>query len=375
MSFHNLTYSDHGRILSFEIHDVDVCIVNALRRILWNDIQNVGVFFDVHDVKHSDINILTNTSPLHNEFISQRISLIPLYFTEQEIATYDKNRYKFVINKTNTTYEMLPVTTDDIEMIDTATEKPAPKSMRDRIFPRDRFTKEPILITKLKPNLDDPSQGGCLHVEFYASKGTKDKHTCYCAVSSATFHNVIDKEAADEAFKAYDGTRTAFDTLEAQRYFYKNEFQEPSRFRFEIETECALEPKELMTQAFECLLEKLRNVQQAIQQSDPEVVKVYVPSDGDKQEEIVNVTILKESHTLGNVLQCLLYNQHIREKKSKELKYVGYNCPHPLQQVVLLRLAFDSKKNERQVSSFLGAAIEKMIASIDTYKATWNKSK
>lgn len=375
MSFHNLTASDHGRILSFEIQDIDVSIVNALRRILWNDIENVGVFFDVHDVKHSDIHIHVNTSPLHNEFISQRISLIPLQFSEEEIDSYEKLRYKFVIDKTNTSYEMISVTSDDIMIIDTNTDKPISKAMRDRVFPRDRFTKDPIVITKLKPNMENPSNGGSLQCEFYASKGTKDKHTCYCPVSLSTYYNAIDKKAADEAFKSYEGTRTAFDALEAQRIFHKNEFNEPTKFQFEVETECAIPPKHLVSKAFECLVKKLVSLKEGLDSANQDVVRLQLLTEGEKQENIINVTIFKETHTIGNLLQCLLYNYHIREKKAKELTYVGYNCPHPLQQVCLLRLAFSGKKTERQIASFLSSSIDRIVQLVQKYKVEWDKSK
>jgi DNA-directed RNA polymerase subunit L len=335
----------------------------------------VGVFFDVHDVKHSDIHIQVNTSPLHNEFISQRISLIPLHFSEEEIASYEKLRYKFVIDITNTSYEMISVTSDDIQIIDTNTDKPVSKAMRDRVFPRDRFTKDPIVITKLKPNMETPSQGGSLQCEFYASKGTKEKHTCYCPVSLSTYYNVIDKKAADEAFKTYEGSRISFDTLEAQRFFYKNGFDEPTRFQFEVETECAIMPKHLVSTAFDRLVKKLLSLKEGLDTANPEVVQVHFSNDGKKQEDLINVTIFKETHTIGNLLQCLLYNYHIREKKAKELTYVGYNCPHPLQQVCLLRLAFSGKKTDRQVASFLSVSIDRMMQMVQKYKAEWDKLK
>lgn len=372
-SFRNLTKSHHNRVLTFEVHDIDVCIVNALRRILWNDIENVALFFEVNDVKHSDINVLVNTSPTHNEFVAQRISLIPLHFNAKEIESFEKMRYKFVINKQNTTYDTIGVTTDDIQIIDMESGEQVDKSFRDRVFPRNKITKNPIVITKLKPNLDNPQNGNTLVVEAFATKGTKEKHTCYCPISGASYFNSIDKKAADEAFKTFDGTRVAFDSMEAQRNFYKNKYGEPTRFQFEIETECALTPEYLMTKAFDVLISKLTNLQDGLGQRNDDVVKVHIPSNDETDADLINVSIFKETHTLGNVMQCLLYNTHIRGGQS-QLKYVGYNCPHPLQQTCILRLSFKEVMDDKDVRDFLGSSIQGMITDITKYKSEWLKT-
>ena len=50
-------------------------LINGIRRTLLTDIDTVAI-----DVK--DINIITNNGKLHNEFLKDRISLIPLYINE-----------------------------------------------------------------------------------------------------------------------------------------------------------------------------------------------------------------------------------------------------------------------------------------------------
>ena len=51
-------------------------IINSLRRVLLSSIPSVGFRTEM---ENSDIKILKNTTPLHNEFISHRIGMIPLY--------------------------------------------------------------------------------------------------------------------------------------------------------------------------------------------------------------------------------------------------------------------------------------------------------
>ena len=56
-------------------------IVNSIRRVLLSSIPTVG--FRTDD-KNSDIIIKKNNTSLHNEFLSHRISLIPLYIDPNE---------------------------------------------------------------------------------------------------------------------------------------------------------------------------------------------------------------------------------------------------------------------------------------------------
>ena len=50
-------------------------IINSLRRVLLSSIPSIGFRTEMNN---TDIKILKNTTPLHNEFILHRIAMIPL---------------------------------------------------------------------------------------------------------------------------------------------------------------------------------------------------------------------------------------------------------------------------------------------------------
>ena len=77
MSFHDINL--RGKKLDFEIRDVDVSIVNALRRVILAEYPTVAIAFDPYDSSQNDINIKINTTALHNEFTGHRISLVPVH--------------------------------------------------------------------------------------------------------------------------------------------------------------------------------------------------------------------------------------------------------------------------------------------------------
>ena len=76
-------------------------LINGIRRTLLTDIDTVAI-----DVK--DINIITNNGKLHNEFLKDRISLIPLYINPE---TYHRNLlFKLHVKVTDT--QVLNITAD-----------------------------------------------------------------------------------------------------------------------------------------------------------------------------------------------------------------------------------------------------------------------
>ena len=101
--------------LTLNINNVDVSFPNALRRIILSDIETVA--FNTDEYLNSDLKILTNTTPLHNEFILHRLGLIPINITN--VDDFNTNKYKFILNKENTTNDIISVTTEDFEVYDT----------------------------------------------------------------------------------------------------------------------------------------------------------------------------------------------------------------------------------------------------------------
>ena len=84
--------------LKFSIENVKLSIANGLRRILMSEIPSFSIDID-------KVNILKNTSIFHNEYIKERLSLVPIkYFnnitTETEtfnfIDVIDMNNIKRV---------------------------------------------------------------------------------------------------------------------------------------------------------------------------------------------------------------------------------------------------------------------------------------
>jgi DNA-directed RNA polymerase subunit L len=372
IQFLDITDSLDRPRLSFRIDGLDLSVVNALRRTILTDIPNVSMFFSPYDPSINHVFVEKNTSAIHNEMVGHRMSLIPVCITENDIVDVktNPNKFRFVLNVKNTTSNTISVTTKDIVIYENGLK--APDARHAAMFPVDPVTKDHILLLKLRPNPLNPTDGEEIALEASLSVGTAKQHACYCPVSVCYFTNIVDSSLVDAAFASYvsarissatgqDSTgpatlgpaeieeaRREFLALDAQRCFPKNQHGEPGSFSFTIESECRLRPAYMFMKAFMVLQARVAALREAVLSSPDEVNAGDTTSDATKSivrivktpsiPGLFHVHLMHEGHTMGNLLQSLIFNKHIRQGKSAQVEYVGYHQPHPLEDYVYLKV-------------------------------------
>ena len=333
--------------LTFEIKNIDVSILNSIRRIILSEIPNVAFEFEPYNIDNQKIIIDKNTCPLHNEIIQQRLSMIPLNFTTDEIIDFETDKYNFVLKKKNKTDSIIDITTEHIEIFDDKNKKYDEKFIR-KIFPSNKITKDFILITKLKPNIINKENGNEISIEMKATKDIAKNYSGFGYVSQCSYFNIIDEKQAQNVLekKIQDGELKGlnkeeiveleenFKTLEKHRIFFKNQYDEPSHFEFTVESECRVKPGYLFYKAIDIIDEKLNLLIKNIYDDNIRFEKV------ENSKNMYNLSINNETHTLGNLIQSLLFNNFIRENDKKDINYIGYNCPHPLENVMIIKIQF-----------------------------------
>lgn len=382
---------DGNKRLSMTINNVDVSIINSVRRIILSEIPNVAFHFDPNDLEHNDITINKNTCALHNEFLAHRVSLVPLCFNENEIASFDASQYKFVLRKQNTTYDTIEVTTKDFEVYDGNGQK-YPETFKERILPKNPITKEYILLTKLKPNLHDeisPPRGEVVELECIPSINNAMKHSRWSPVSCCSYGNAIDRDLADKKFEEALRKRESevgrslkkeereqllkrFNTLDVYRCFKKNKYDEADTFDFKLESECAMRCSYLFFKGCKILIDKLEQFSANLMDKESNAVRINklpgVPN-------FYQVEVRKESFTLLNVLQTQIYNICMREMPANQniLEYIGYYQPHPLDEVMVLKMKFkaDEDTDVAFTVDFLSQKTQEIIGKIKTLVKEW----
>lgn len=327
-----------GDTVVFDVENTKPSFMNGLRRTILSDVETVG--FYTEDYNTSSLRVLKNTSSLHNEFLLHRLSLIPIYIPDTQ--SFNSDRYYFTLKVQNTSVQPLNVTTDDFKILDKTNNVEVKPTT---LFPHDPITNDPILITRLKSN--PGSEGEMIHIEGTCIKGSGKDNASFSPVSCAVFTNKIDDEKVEKELEKYlsekEGIKEElvrkFMIEEKERHFHVDEDGNPDQFRFTVESIGILPPNVILTRALDILSFKLtmfeteiKKVMDGLESEIVSVEKANVVMDA------YDIYIQNENHTLGNFLQ-----EYIRDFGDQyKVKFVGYMNPHPLQKMIVLRIALNS---------------------------------
>jgi len=345
--FDNYIYNKLADQHTFDITNVDLAIVNSIRRVLLSEIPVVGFYGE----DEPTVEILFNNGPLHNEFMIHRVGLIPLNISDDIVEDYEDGDYVFELNVENTGNSMVNITTGDFK--GKYKDKELTKSQLEKIFPANKITKSKILITRLRT-------GEHLHLKATAIKKTGKTNASFSPVSLANFFFVEDeKESAKKD-----------NVLDKHRSYYKNAYGDPSKINFQIESVNGFSYIYLFQKAIEILIEKLENLITGLENRTIPIEQVQ------NCESSFNFQIDNEDDTLGNLIQSLIHNKYIRENttyKDITCTYAGYICPHPLKDLLIVRFTLEEQKNPETFYNFFGDNCKLIIKNLNTVKKEWLK--
>ncbi len=303
--YQNLKTSNNGRVLEFDINNLDTSVVNGLRRTILNDILNIGFGYE----PEKTITINKNTTGLHDELLAHRISLIPVMiekWIDEPAATELENYiFRLKVNQKSQESKQGYVTTNDFKVFEIVDGKE--NQIDNNCFPLEFKYKSPILITRF-PHRDSIEQE--LDVECKLTKGTHAKHACF----SPTVTCVA----------------------------YENEEKEKSH-HFMVESMGIWLPSKLVEQGFENLLRKTKNI-----------IGVVRNGEGSKYDGnymAIDYNLKNESHTMGNMIQEWIYKSEFGENgNGKKISHVSYHEPHPLENSIIIRLVL--KEGKKPITDF-----------------------
>ena len=290
----NITFhSDEYNHLKFDIKDVNLSIANGIRRILMSEVPSFSIDID-------NINIKNNTSIFHNEYVKERLALVPIkYFnkisTESDnysfIDVIKMNNIKCSLKVENTTEDNIEVTTKDIkiELKTIIDDDDTYLDIKEKLF------NEPhILLLQLKP---------------------KEKFECTMEISEG----IVGKYSLNKGLKT---NNARWQTCTNVGFYH-----DINSYSYDIETCGVYNNKTILYMAVETLIKKLENFIKNIQNESDDTRIKTVPN----VENMYNIIINKENHTLGNILVELLY-------KDKNVEFCSYKQPHPLEDIIVLQI-------------------------------------
>lgn len=368
---------EQQQTLHFRLSNVDVSVVNALRRTLLSDIPINVIRTELSESSSSSSDqcqILVNTGRLTNEILKHRLSLIPIH--SKHVTSWDQG----VKEKPEKWLDRLPnhvelevnvqaedslrwVTTEDFRLRvktgdEDGTKRYLPTTVSQQIFPKNDMTQSFIEFARLRPKLAETIPGEHLHLVAQFSVGTAKENSSFNVVSKCAFHNtqqtnldaVWEKElakletkdklsAADVAARKKD-----FMCLDAQRHFVADSFD------FVVQTIGIYRNEELLSTACKILQDKVLAFYDSVRDNEVLVRR----SDKVSMDHCYDITLVKEDYTLGNLLVYLLIETYYdHDSVDRRISFCGFQKEHPHDENSILRIAFEDAADDTKVRECL----------------------
>ena len=381
------SWDKHNYFVEFEVANIQISMANAIRRIMISDVKSVG--FRTEPYKECQINVIANDTPLHNQFVLHRLSMIPIHVAN--IDKFDVDDYLFIIDLSNNTNSIMNITTEHFQIKRISTNKFLSRNEVNRFFPPDPITGDYILINKLRPKFFVPSKTVTqevvdemgktfkkktddimnFHIEGKASISNSKENGHYSSVACAAYINTVDPEKAQIGLKEYidkqlenaknenvtpmttEQLTRRFDLTEKARFFYKNNKDEANVFTFKIETVGVIPPLIIFHRAIDILKEKINKFVSHLINKDEDIITIKASEQLSGGYDII---VKNEDDTLGNIIQthlCLLYADYLLPKEQRKLKFIGYKRPHPLEKHIIFAIQGETDNMDTLIAEII----------------------
>ena len=364
---------------------LDKSIINSLRRTLLSTIPTVAFRTDINN---SDIIIKKNNSSLHNEFLADRIGLIPLYINPLD---YQK-QYLFHLKVQNKSTE--PITTitandfdiyplkkgvdttilETIDFNDYDKENKLSQQEKDNILKPFKFNGKNnyCIITELKTTNSSTLQ----EIELYGvpSVSYAYENSKWQAVSRASYSFKKNEELFEEIFeqkvKINDIQKSKrakykkeLSISESERYFHRDQFAQPYWYTFYIDSVHYLKSKDLFILANQIIIDQLEKIHE-------ELHKIATEEDSflslkEIEDGIFKLLFVGYDDTIGNILQTFI-SKNITD--TSILSVCGYKRTHPLEDMILFTLSLNKNNKIYQLNK-----PQQVVAIIELFSESCNQ--
>jgi hypothetical protein len=328
----NLNESDG--ILSFTMSDVNVSVVNSLRRIIMSEIP--AIVIHTFPDEENELNITVNTTRLTNEQIKQRVGAIPIHIKDQTIDLAD---YQVELDMANTSDNIIYATTEHLKIKKLSSDKYLDDSELRKVFQADKMTGGFIPIVRLRPRINAETKGE--QIKFTAKMSIKTGKDSGMYVSA---HTISYGFTPDKLRQVEEWTKTEKELvktmkpedveLEKQNWMASQgkRITLDNSFDFMVGSVGVYDNVELIKKACEIMNNKLSSVVAAIDGNELKIqdAKTTTP-------HCFDILYNGEDYTLSNVIDSVLYSDYYHS--NDKLSYIATKKLHPHNDYIVMRLA------------------------------------
>jgi DNA-directed RNA polymerase subunit L/DNA-directed RNA polymerase alpha subunit len=355
--------------------------------VILTGVETVAFRSDMNDKgTTSDVVVVSNTTPMTNEMLADRIGLLPIHVPDP--LQWNPEEYIFRLNVVNDSAETKPVLASDFEVLQRKRPDEDPVQVPNtKFFPPDAISKETCLIAVLKGKQANQTPQK-IELTAKASVGIGREHIRFSPVSQCSYSYTIDTDEArqktfferwlvankkvDPQSLEQDPARKEilereFQTMEVQRCFLISEKGEPYSFDFVVETVGIQSVQNILDRALQNIETKLALYANLDRGSLPETVRVQ-PADA--RMKGFDFIFGKEDHTLGNLLQTWM-DENLMD--TGEITFVGYKVPHPLRDEMVLRVGVEDGQ-ETTARSMVARAASGCATMFRGWREDWMRA-
>lgn len=398
----------HKTNATFRLANTNITLANVVRRCVLSHTPSVAIRAEPPD--RSNIVITVNTSGLPHEMVAHRISMLPV---RANPVGFDPELYEFRCDVENKKSKILCVYASDIEVWKRNPDAPLEEPMKQdsaEFFPPDPVTGDTSLIVELAPQWNPSAPNQRLAFTAKASVGVGAEHSRWSPVSVCAYGYTLDPSperiqgvktkwlrntkkiyvregmSKEELVKLSENTKAVkwedldvgkqsaltreFNTMEIARCYKTDERGEPNDFTFTIES-VGIQPIPAIMQAGLAALEAIAKQYSNMDTTLADNVTLTV---GDARFPCVDVHFKDEGHTLGNLLETLLIDDHVAGTIEPHITYAGYKVPHPLRKEMFVRIGFpegDSEVQQQTARSVIAVVCRKIIQEARALQQSW----
>ena len=327
---------DNDMKIKFTLKNLNVSIVNALRRTILSDVPTLAFKTFPHNENLAIFH--KNTSRLNNEILKQRLACIPIHIRDHALPI---DELEVEVNVQNTQNVTIYVTTQDFKIKNTTSGKYLEESTIRKIFPPDPITGDFIIFARLRPRISNevPGEEISLTAKMSAQTARDDGSYNVCSVCSYSFTG--DKLQQDTQWQKYlaslpEEDKDPVSIIDVQKNWYNlqaKRFYVKDSFDFIIESIGVFSGAQLMRISTSIILQKLADIEQLASKNTLSISKskTTMPNSFD-------LVLENEGYTMGKILEYLLNKNYYNDNKL--LSFVGFRQNHPHDKDSVIRVAF-----------------------------------
>lgn len=384
----------------FVLTDSPVYLANTLRRSFSSLIPTISFDDTYYDnIESRSIRIHKNTSALHNEFLSHRLSYVPINSTNRDYFNiksefnldgvrtfkFPKTDPKLIFKLNIKNNKDMSASRDKLGLLNVKTSNFTIISddlvdiPNDKFFSPDVFTGDYIILDKLKQDLGNEDGGEELEIDCIPRISMGCKNTRNDPTGTVTYEMMVDDSRTEEVFthkkeylnaerlkKGLPGftdeeeqqLRTSFNLLDIDRVIQTDSHGNPNKFKFSVESIGFMDPDSIINNGLGMVLITLKDIQNSMTFDIPN----YEFTMNDKIEmnlldaDNVNngwmIKIINENHTIGNFLSNMIRNIWCDKGVFLDfpvLKIASYKMQHPTIEEIEFMMVPNNNTNLKKI--------------------------